>query len=91
MNPVSSVFVKCSLCNNKYSIPDNILYSFTNGDVSFGSMIVVEPKTEIFLEIRDQSVYDLRVEFVDQDLNQIFIRDAQIVVVLSIKEKNEIL
>jgi hypothetical protein len=90
MNPVSSVFMKCSICNNVLSTPDNILYSFTTGDVAFGSMIVVEPKSEIFLKIRDQSVYDLRVEFVDQDLNQLFIKDPQMVIVLSIKQENEI-
>jgi hypothetical protein len=90
MNPVSSIFIKCSLCNNVLSTPDNILYSFTTGDTAFGSMIVVEPKSEIFLKIKNQSVYDLRIEFVDQDLKQLFIKDAQMVIVLSIKEENEI-
>jgi hypothetical protein len=89
LNPVSSIFVKCSLCNNKYSTPNDILYNFTTGSVEFGNIIDVQPRVETFLSIRDQSVYDIRIQFLDQDLNTLDIRDPQMVVVLSIKEDME--
>jgi hypothetical protein len=84
MGPVSSIFVKCSLCYNKYSDPDNILHSFTSGDTEFGGLISVEPHTQTFVKIRDQGVYDFTIEFLDQDLKNIDIKDNQMVIVLSL-------
>jgi hypothetical protein len=88
MSPVSSIFVKCSLCYNKYSDPDNIIHSFTSGDVAFGDLIKVEPMIETFVKIRDQSTYSFTIEFLDQDLKQIDILDSQMVVVLSLMQDN---
>jgi hypothetical protein len=87
MNPVSSIFVKCSLCYNKYSDPDNILHCFTPGDTPFGSIIKIEPPTQTFVKIRDQSVYDFTIEFLDQDLNHIDIKDSQMTIVLALLQE----
>jgi hypothetical protein len=89
MNPVSSIFVKCSLCYNKYSDPDNILHCFTPGDASFGDIIKIEPPTQTFVKIRDQGVYDFTIEFLDQDLKQIDIKDPQMTIVLSLLQDTE--
>jgi hypothetical protein len=88
MNPVSSIFVKCSLCYNKYSDPDNILHCFTSGDVEFGGMISIQPPTQTFVKIRDQSTYDFTIEFLDQDLKQIDIKDPQMTIVLSLLQES---
>ena len=89
MNPVSSIFVKCSLCYNKYSDPDNILHCFTPGDAGFGDIIKIEPPTQTFVKIRDQGVYDFTIEFLDQDLKQIDIKDPQMTIVLSLLQDTE--
>jgi hypothetical protein len=87
MTPVSSIFVKCSLCYNAFSDPNDILHCFTGGDTPFGSIIKIEPPTQTFVKIRDRSYVDVTIEFLDQDLKNIDIKDPQITIVLSLLQE----
>jgi hypothetical protein len=88
VTPVSSVIIACTLLNNTYSIPSTLLYSFSP-NVSFGSQIQISPPQVSFVDIQDGTYNDFTIQFYDQNLNRIQILDDNIVVLLTIKNKNE--
>lgn len=91
VSPVSSIIMTCSLCNQKMSRPTNILYSFNATGVSFGESIDVVPSQLMFVPITNGNTTEFYVEFRDQDFNQMYIRDPQLVIMLAIKTKSDIL
>jgi hypothetical protein len=57
--------------------------------VSFGSQIQISPPQVSFVDIQDGTYNDFTIQFYDQNLNRIQILDDNIVVLLTIKNKNE--
>jgi hypothetical protein len=91
VSPVSSIIMTCSLCNQKMSRPNNILYSFGATSVSFGESIDIAPSQLMFVPINAGNVTEFYVEFKDQDFGQMYIRDSQLIIMLAIKTKSDIL
>lgn len=88
ISPVQSVVVQCSLINNYYSVPNNLLYSFTP-NVSFGSLINISPSEYTYVDIQDGQYTEFTLSFVDQSLETISINDSNIVVLLTVRNKYE--
>lgn len=89
MNPVSSVLMTCSFCSQGgFSNPDNIIYSFT-ADTIFGGMIDKAPSNAHYVKIRDGVYTHFTIEFVDQNLQRIDIKDPQILVMLNFRIPSE--
>jgi len=84
---INSIIVSCNLLNNKYSIPNTLLYSFAPELGNFGSLIVEKPPELQFCDIQDGSYTFIEVEFRDQNLNRIQIQDPNLVIVLVIAKK----
>lgn len=89
ITPVQSIIVSCTLLNNKYAIPNTLLYSFTPSNVSFGSIIVNEPSQFSFVDIYDGEYTSFTISFTDQNLNRFKINDPNLVIMLTIRNKNE--
>jgi hypothetical protein len=85
ITPVQSVIVSCSLVNNKMSVPSSVLYSFGFTNVSFGSVITVEPTQFSFIDIQDGNYPYFDVQFLDQDFNALQINDTNLIIQLLIK------
>jgi hypothetical protein len=85
---VSSLIMTCSLLNNSYSIPSTLMYSFSP-NVSYGSQIQISPPEMSFVDIQDGSYNDFQIVFFDQNLNRISIQDTNLVILLTVKNKNE--
>lgn len=88
ITPVSSLIMTCSLLNNSYSIPSTLMYSFSP-NVSYGSQIQISPPEMSFVDIQDGSYNDFQIVFFDQNLNRISIQDTNLVILLTVKNKNE--
>jgi hypothetical protein len=88
---INSIIVSCNLLNNKYSVPNTLLYSFAPLLGDFGSPIVEAPNQLQFCDIQDGSYTFIEVDFKDQNLNRIQILDPNLVIVLVIAKKTEFL
>lgn len=84
VTPTQSLVMTCNLINNKLSIPADLMYSFSP-NVTYGSLIIVDPPQPIMNDIRDGSYQDLVIRFYDQDLSPVTIKDKNVVILLQIQ------
>jgi hypothetical protein len=89
VTPVSTVVVTCSLVHNTASIPDTLLYSFSP-NVSYGSLVYLQPAYPSFIDIQDGKVSEFSITFLDQSYNRLNIKDNNVVIMLSWRSKGEI-
>jgi len=89
VTPVSSVVVTCSLLNNSYSIPNNLLYSFAP-NTTYGSQITITPPSKTFVDMQGGKVSEFSISFLDQNFNKLKIQDNNIVILLTIATKDEL-
>jgi hypothetical protein len=89
VTPVSSVVVTCSLLNNSYSIPNNLLYSFAP-NTTYGSQITITPPSKTFVDMQGGKVSEFSISFLDQNFNKLKIQDNNVVILLTIATKDEL-
>lgn len=89
VTPVSSVVVTCSLLNNPYSIPNNLLYSFAP-NATYGSQINILPPTPTFVDMQGGKVAEFSLTFLDQNFKKLPIKDTNVVILLNIASANEL-
>lgn len=89
VSPVSSLIITCSLLNNSYAIPSTLLSTFTPAGTAFGDLISFQPTELSFVDIQDGSYTDLTIEFRDQNLNRVAIRDKNLIILLVVRNKFE--
>lgn len=88
ITPATSVVAVCSLLNNPYSIPQNLLYSFAP-NVTFGSQISISPPQFSWIDITPGVYSNFTLTFKDQNFNRLAIQDTNLVVMLTIRERGE--
>ena len=69
----------------------NLLYSFGTTNVDFGYGINISPSQLMFVPINAGNTNEFYVEFRDQDFGNMYIRDSQLVIMLAIKTKEDIM
>lgn len=87
ISPVQSIIMQANLLNNKYALPSSLLYSFAPSGVPFGSLINITPPSLLMNEIQTGSYNDFTIAFYDQNLNKLYIKDPNIVVLLMITKQ----
>lgn len=87
VTPVSTVLVGCSIVDNKYTSPDNIIYGFSPS-VTYGSQILMQPSELTWIDLKDGTFPDFTLSFRDQSFNTLPIKDSNICVILAVKDKN---
>ena len=88
VSPVSSVFMLVNLVNNKYAIPNSILYNFSP-NVTYGSTISVIPPYLVYSKIQEGNYTSIRVSFVDQNFAPLNILDSNLTILLAIRPPEE--
>jgi hypothetical protein len=85
MNPSSSFIVTCNLIDNSdFSIPNDILYSFTiPNNVGFGDLITLNTDL-VYSKIKQGSYKKIVLTIKDQDFNDMKIIDSNMLIVLSV-------
>lgn len=89
ITPINSIILTCNLLNNIYANPNTLLYSFNPSGTRFGELISIQVPQFAFVDILDGQYTDFQIQFLDQNLNRIFIQDANIVVLLAIGKKEQ--
>lgn len=89
VTPVSSVVVTCSLLNNHYSIPNNLLYSFAP-NTTYGSQINITPPSKTFVDMQGGKVSEFSITFLDQTFKKLSILDNNVVILLTIASQDEL-
>lgn len=84
ITPVQSVVMTCSLINSRYSNPATLLTCFSP-NVTYGSLISVTAHQPVMNEIQDGSYTSFMLQFFDQSLNSLAIKDSNLVVLLVIE------
>jgi hypothetical protein len=85
----TSYLALCSLVNNSYSIPSQLLYSITPTGVSFGSLYTNQIAELAYNKISDGTYNQFSFKFVDSLGNPIEFQDPNMLILLVIKNKNE--
>jgi hypothetical protein len=78
INPVSSYVVRCNLINNQYTVPSDIMTSFTNRGTSAGDVIEITPNERTWFPIADGVRSYIDVTIVDQYQRFVKFKDPQI-------------
>lgn len=89
VSPISSMVMECNLINNSLAIPSKLLYAFTVQNVSFGEVLNISVPEYSWNDISDGWYNSLQIQFKDQNLRDVQIKDNQIVILLVIKKKTE--
>lgn len=89
ITPINSIIMTCNLLNNIYANPNTLLYSFNPRGTAFGDLISINAPQFAFVDIVDGQYTDLQIQFFDQNLNRIYINDANLVVLLVIGKKEQ--
>lgn len=89
VTPVQSIVMTCSLANNRLSIPNDVIYSFSPAGTSFGSIIESKPSSFAWVDISSANYSDFSIKFLSQSYSSLVINDSNIVVTLVVREKPE--
>lgn len=90
ITPYSSFLVFCSLVNNKAVIPNQLIYSYTPTDATFGALQKYSPDAELGWNKIENGVYNqFVVEFRDQLGRQVQFKDPNTLLTLLTKNKYE--
>jgi hypothetical protein len=90
VSPVASYTITCSLINNKYSIPNSLLYSFgIPSTATFGSYFTIQPPQMSFIDILEGNYNEFVVQILDQNQRPVAIEDPTIVILLNISDPSE--
>lgn len=87
VTPINSIILTCSLLNNKYSLPSTLLFTFAPRNATFGELVDITIPQYTFTDIQDGDYNSLTIEFLDQNLRKVFIRDSNLVVTMVIASK----
>jgi hypothetical protein len=90
VSPVASYTITCNLINNKYSIPNSLLYSFgIPPTATFGTYFTIQPPQMSFIDILEGNYNEFVVQILDQNQRPVVIQDPTIVILLNISDPAE--
>jgi len=86
VQPIPSLLVTCSNVDNRYSIPNNVIYSVVS-DVAFGELISVKPNEYCWAGLLKGTQSQITIKFIGNDFSSISILDPNITIILVIRKK----
>ena len=81
VSPVNTILLSCSLCNNQYSDPSNIIFAFSPSG-QFGESLIPSINSLVWNQIQRGTYQNCVIEFLDQNYNPIKLNDVNLVVQL---------
>jgi hypothetical protein len=88
VQPNSSIYVSISNINNPYSQPSSIIYAVTPA-VAIGEQIIETPPNFMWNKLIDGTYNQLRVQLLGIDKAPINMRDPNMTIILTIRDKDE--
>jgi len=87
VNPIDSYLISCNLLNNKYSLPNTLLYAFSTGSTRFGSTFVFNVPQFAFVDIQNGQYTNIQIQFLGQDQRRVVLEDRNINMMFVIEKK----
>lgn len=87
IHPVSGYLLRCSLIDNKFVMPQDVLGSFDTQGTEAGQLISYRPNEYSWTPIADGSYPSIRLTIVDQDQRFVRIRDSNVNIIIAIRER----
>lgn len=87
LQPISAVLITCSLITNPYATNSKSIYSFGIPATQFGQQIIVTPAEFTYNRITDGFYNDFTIEILDQNGVPIPLKDPQLTILLTIRDK----
>jgi len=88
VSPVSSFILTCSLVNNNYAVPNNLVYSFAPVG-TIGEQFSVAPQQYILVDILPAMYNSFQVSFLDQDFRPVAMKDPNMLIQFIITDGDE--
>jgi len=89
VTPYSSFLVYCSLVNNRAVIPNQLIFSFTPSNVTFGALGTYQVSELAWNKVEDGQYNEFVIEFRDQLGRQVKFQDPNTLITLVTKNKYE--
>jgi hypothetical protein len=87
LTPCNSIVMRCNLVNSDYALPNDILFTFTQGETPFGSLFEIRPPYMIFTPIANGTYPSISITFTDQNYLPVQIIDSQLLITLIIQDR----
>jgi hypothetical protein len=88
VTPLSSFILTCSLINNNYAVPNNLIYSFAPVG-TIGEQFTVAPNQYVFIDVLPAQYNRFNVQFIDQAFRPVAIQDPNMIIQLVISEVDD--
>jgi hypothetical protein len=88
VTPISSFILTCSLINNNYAVPNNLIYSFAPQG-TIGEQFTIAPNQLVFIDVNEGLYNSFTVQFIDQNFRPVAIQDNAIIIQLIISDVND--
>lgn len=88
VTPLSSFILTCSLINNNYAVPNNLIYSFAPQG-TIGEQFTVAPNQLVFIDVLEAQYSRFQVSFIDQNFRPVSIQDPNMIIQLIISEVDD--
>lgn len=88
VTPVSSFILTCSLINNNYAVPNNLIYSFSPQG-TIGDQFTIAPNQYVFIDVNEGIYNSFQVQFIDQNYRPVAIQDGQMIIQIVISDVND--
>ena len=88
VTPLSSFILTCSLINNNYAVPNNLIYSFAPQG-TIGEQFTVAPNQLVFINVLPAQYSRFQITFIDQALRPVAIQDPNMIIQLVISDPDE--
>jgi hypothetical protein len=82
---VSSFIFTCSLVNNNYAVPNNLLYSFAPQG-TIGEQFIITPNQYVFIDVNPAQYNTFQVSFIDQNFRPVAFQDPNMIIQLVISD-----
>lgn len=82
---VSSFILTCSLVNNNYAVPNNLIFSFSPQG-TIGEQFTVAPNEYVFIDVNPAQYSRFQVSFIDQNFRPIAIQDPNMIIQILISD-----
>lgn len=88
VTPLSSYILTCSLINNNYAVPNNLIYSFAPVG-TIGEQFTIAPNQYVFIDVLPAQYNRFNVQFIDQNFRPVEIEDPNMVIQLVISDPDD--
>lgn len=88
VTPLSSFIITCSLINNDYAVPNNLIYSFSPQG-TIGDQFTVAPNQYVFIDVYAGIYNRFNVQFIDQNFRPVSILDPNMIIQLVISDPDD--